>query len=127
MTLTLLESDRPRTFSSKLAEYVQKPARLKPSILKDQVKTSRIPSGGTRIDFAVRQGSPFPIIYSVLARANNDRGSFEEMIDYDHIGPFSTDDWVLEIRGWQADSVVLQIGIEPFEIKVDDVTVRSRQ
>lgn len=124
MTLVLIESDRPRTLSSKLAEYVQKPARPKLVFLKDQIKTSRIPSGGKRVEFAIRQGSPFPIIYSVLARANNDRGLFEQLIDYDHIGPFSTDDWVLEILGWEPDTVVLRLGIEPFEFQTDEVTIR---
>lgn len=119
----LRESDAPRTLASKLAEWVQKPARPKPFILKDQIRASRIPSGGRRVDFAIRQGSPFPIIYSVLARATDSRGQFEEVIDYDHIGPFSTDDWVLEIRDWLPDQIIIKVGLEPFEFEMDRVSI----
>lgn len=123
MAMMLRESDSPRTFASKLAEYVQKPAWPTPKFLKDQIRVSRMPNGGRRLDFAVRQGSPFPLIYNITARASNER-LFEELVDFDHIGPFSTDDWVLEITNWTPEIVVLRVGVEPLEIQTDQVTIR---
>lgn len=123
MAMMLRESDSPRTFASKLAEYVQKPAWPTPKFLKDQIRVSRMPNGGRRLDFAVRQGSPFPLIYTITACAENE-GLFEELVDFDHIGPFSTDDWVLEITDWTPEIVVLKVGIEPFEFQTDMVRVK---
>jgi hypothetical protein len=123
MAMMLRESDSPRTFASKIAEYVQKPAWPTPKFLKDQVKVSPMPNGGRRLDFAIRQGTPFPIIYNITARAENDQ-HFEELVDFDHVGPFSTDDWVLEITGWTPEIVVLKVGIEPFEFQTDEVRVK---
>lgn len=122
MAMTLRESDAPRGFSSKVAEYVQKPAWPTPKFLKDQIRVTTPPDGGMRIDFAVRSGSPLPYLYAVRARA--ERGDlFEEVIDYDHIGPFSTDDWVLEITRWHPAQLKLAVGIEPFEIRTDRVVL----
>ncbi len=123
MAMMLRESDSPRTFASKLAEYVQKPAWPTPKFLKDQIRVSPMPNGGRRLDFAVRQGSPFPLIYTITACAEN-AGLFEELVDFDHIGPFSTDDWVLEITDWTPEIVVLKVGIEPFEFQTDMVRVK---
>ena len=61
--LALRESDAPRTLSSKLVEYVQKPAFPSLRFLKDGVKVSAIPGGGRRVDFSIRQGTPIPIVY----------------------------------------------------------------
>lgn len=121
MAMVLRESDRPRKFASKLAEFVQKPAAPTILFLKDQLRVEPMPTG-RRVVFAVRSGLPIPIIYTIFSRASDGRLS-EEMADYDHIGPFSTDDWVLEITGWKPDTVHLKLGIEPFEFFTDEVSV----
>ena len=123
--MLLRESDKPRTFESKVAEYVQKPAWPVPKILKDQIKVSNMLRGGRRVEFAIRQGAPMPFIYTVLARVEGGN-QFEELVDYDHIGPFSTDDWTLEITGWEPRQLTLRVGIEPFEIQTDRVVINLR-
>jgi hypothetical protein len=121
MAMVLRESDAPRSFSSKVAEYVQKPAWPGIKFLKDQIKVSDI-TNGKRVDFAIRQGTPFPLIYAITARAE-EAGMIDELVDYDHIGPFSTDDWVLEITEWRPKTVILKVGLEPFEILLDEASV----
>ena len=122
MAILLRESDAPRSFQSKIAEYVQKPAAPTIRFLKDQIKVEEVPGGGKRIRFALRSGLPIPLIYSVLIRAQGN-GLVDELIDYDHIAPFSTDDWVADISGFSPDSVHLEVGIEPFEIRTDRMDV----
>ena len=123
MTMILRESDNPRTFMSKFVEYVQKPAWPSLKFLKDNIRTSLIPDGGHRVEFEVRSGVIIPFIYTIQAVASNLQGLEEELVDYDHIGPLSTDGWVLEIRGWEPQELVLTLGIMPFEIRTDQAQI----
>lgn len=124
MALKIYESDIPRTFHSKLAEYVQKPAWPSLRFLKAQVRVTRGP-GRVRIDFAVRSGLPIPLIYAIWVEAYNTHEGemLERGYEYDHIGPLSTDDWTVEISEWVPSKVVLRVGIEPFEIGTDRVEI----
>ena len=121
MALKLYESDTPRTFQSKFTEYVQKPAWPSLRFLKDQVQVRDQPEG-TRIEFAVRSGLPVPLIYAIYVEALGSSQS-EKTYDYEHIGPFSTDDWVLEIREWEPERVEVRVGLEPFEVQTDSIEV----
>ena len=121
MALKLYESDSPRSFNSKLAEYTAKPAWPSIRFLKDQISVITQPSG-KRIEFAVRSGLPIPLVYTIYVEAM--RGDKSEKIHtYDHIGPISTDDWVLEIEEWEPEKVEMKVGIEPWEIGTDTVEV----
>ena len=113
MIIEIVENDTPRDVKTKLAEYLARPPQ---PVLRFYGKHNW---EGSTFKFSVRNGMPIPLMYGVYIIAGGDyRGAT------DHIGPFSTDNWKLEVDNTNLANVVIQLGLIPFEIKTDKVEVR---
>jgi len=120
MILQLVESDRPKTFLKKLAEYTASPPK---PILRFYGPIDKKSGMGKRhILFSVRNGVLLPLLYSVTIKVN-----YYGFTDYcrkdDHIGPFSVDDWRLTLENIEPGQLTIILGIVPFEITTDTMMV----
>lgn len=118
MILSLVESDRPRSFIEKIPEYLARPPK---PILRFYGGFRTEQSDGKRhILFAVRNGLPLPLVYGIYVK-----GTYDSLTDYiektDHIGPFSTDDWRLTLDNDRATEIEIRVGLVPVEIQTDRV------
>lgn len=116
MILELVESDKPKALSEKLAEYLARPPL---PVLKFYGDFSTEVSDGKRhILFAVRNGLPLPLFYGIYVRSQYN--SFADYIEkIDHIGPFSTDNWRLTLNTAGPATIEIVAGLVPFEITTD--------
>jgi hypothetical protein len=113
--LLLRESDTPKSIGEKIAEYFARPPQ---PILRFYHEFTVSSGDGKRVlHFAVRNGLPLPLLYGIYVTAGNE---YTEKTD--HIGPWSTDDWALEITN-SGTLVDLRVGIIPFEILTDKARV----
>ena len=116
MILQLVEIDKPKTLGEKIAEYASSPPK---PVFKfyGPIRTETGPAK-KYILFAVRNGTPLPLLYSITAEAK-----YNGFTDYcrkdDHIGPFSTDNWRLTIETVGPAQLKLVAGLVPFEIETD--------
>lgn len=120
--ILLRESDRPKSPSEKLAEYLARPPL--PILRFYGDFSSEVGNGKKHVLFAVRNGLPVPLLYGVYVRAKYN--SFADYIEKtDHIGPFSTDDWRLSLDTVESAMVEIVVGLVPFEILTDraEITV----
>ena len=115
--LLLRESDRPKSLGEKIAEYVAKPPQ---PVLRFYGDFSTEGADGRRVlHFAVRNGLPLPLLYGIYVTAN---GEYLEKTD--HIGPFSIDNWRLDMET-KVDSLVdIRVSLLPFEILTDKARVK---
>ena len=114
--ILLRESDRPKSLGEKIAEYVARPPQ---PILRFYGDFSTEGSDGRRVlHFAVRNGLPLPLLYGIYVGANS-----EYLEKTDHIGPFSTDNWILETESKGESQVDIRVGLLPFEILTDKARV----
>ena len=114
--LLLRESDRPKSLGEKIAEYVARPPL---PVLRFYGDFSNEGADGRRaLHFAVRNGLPLPLLYGIYVKAD---GEYIEKTD--HIGPFSIDDWILDMENKAESQVDIRVGILPFEILTDKVKV----
>jgi len=116
MILALVESDKYRSLSEKLAEYLARPPQ--PVLKFYNGFSTEITDGGRHILFAVRNGLPVPLLYGIYTKA-----TYNEATDYlsktDHIGPFSSDNWRLTLDTTGPAQVEIRVGLVPFEIVTD--------
>ncbi len=115
--ILLRESDRPKSFGEKIAEYMARPPQ---PILRFYGDFSTEVSDGKRhLLFAVRNGLPLPLLYGIYVRAQ-----YNSFVDYiektDHIGTFSIDDWRLTLDTTEPAVVEILVGLLPFEILLDE-------
>ena len=114
--LLLKESDRPKSLGEKIAEYVAMPPQ---PILRFYGNFSTEGADGRRVlHFAVRNGLPLPLFYGIYVKTD---GEYLEKTD--HIGPFSIDDWLLDMESKGESQVDIRVGILPFEILTDKARV----
>ena len=118
--ILLRESDRPKSFGEKLAEYLARPPQ---PILRFYGDFKTEESDDKRhLLFAVRNGLPLPLIYGIYVRAE-----YNSSVDYiektDHIGAFSTDDWRLTFEILGPAQLEIRVGLVPFEILTDRVEI----
>ncbi len=110
--ILLRESDRPKSLGEKIAEYVARPPQ---PILRFYGDFSTEASDGRRVlHFAVRNGLPLPLFYGIYVEANA-----EYIEKTDHIGPFSIDNWILDMENKAESLVDIRVGLLPFEILTD--------
>jgi len=110
--ILLRETDRPKSLGEKIAEYVARPPQ---PILRFYGNFSTEGSDGRRVlHFAVRNGLPLPLLYGIYVKAD---GEYLEKTD--HIGPFSIDDWILDMESNGESQVDIRVGVLPFEILTD--------
>lgn len=116
MILELIESDSPKTFGEKVAEYTASPP--KPILKFYGSARKEVAMAKRNIFFSVRNGTPLPLLYSITAEA-----IYNRFHDYcrktDHIGPFSVDDWRLTLDNIEPAQLKLIVGLVPFEIETD--------
>lgn len=114
--ILLKESDRPKSFAEKISEYLASPPQ---PVLKFYGDFSTETANGKRhLHFAVRNGVPLPLLYGIHARASYN--SFADYIEKtDHIGPFSTDNWMLTLDTTRTTVIEIRVGLVPFEIQTD--------
>ena len=111
--ILLRESDRPKSLGEKIAEYMARPPQ---PILRFYGDFS---SDGRRVlHFAVRNGLPLPLFYGIYVQANA-----EYIEKTDHIGPFSIDNWILDMENKAESQVDIRVGVLPFEILTDKARV----
>jgi len=118
--ILLRESDKPKTFGEKLAEYLARPPL---PILRFYGDFKVEESDDKRhILLAVRNGLPLPLLYGIYVRAK-----YNSSVDYiektDHIGPFSIDDWRLTLDTVEPAAVEIVVGLIPLEIMTDQAEV----
>lgn len=114
--IILRESDRPKSFGEKIAEYMARPPQ--PILRFYGDFGTEVSNGGKHLLFAVRNGLPLPLLYGIYVQVSHD--SFSEYIEKtDHIGPFSIDDWRLTLDTTEPAEVEIRVGILPFEILTD--------
>lgn len=114
--ILLRESDKPKSLGEKIAEYVSRPPL---PILRFYGDFSTEGANGRRVlHFAVRNGLPLPLFYGIYIEAD---GEYIEKPD--HIGPFSIDDWILDMESKGESQVNIRIGVLPFEILTDKARV----
>ena len=114
--ILLKESDRPKSFGEKLAEYLARPPlpilRFYGDFKIEEADDKR------HILLAVRNGLPLPLFYGIYVRAEyNSSADYIEKTD--HIGTFSVDDWRLTLNTLEPAVVEIRVGIVPFEILTD--------
>ena len=110
--ILLRESDRPKSLGEKIAEYVARPPQ---PIIRFYGDFSTEASDGRRVlHFAVRNGLPLPLFYGIYVEAD---GEYLEKTD--HIGPFSIDNWMLDMKNKAESLVEIRVGLLPFEILTD--------
>jgi len=118
--LLLKESDRPKTFGEKIAEYVARPPL--PILRFYGDFSTELANGGRHIHFAVRNGLPLPLLYGIYVEATYN--GFTDYIEKaDHIGPLSTDDWRLTLDNTKPAEVGIRLGILPLEIFTDRASI----
>jgi len=118
--ILLRESDRPKSFGEKLAEYLARPPlpilRFYGDFKVEEASDKR------HILFAVRNGLPLPLFYGIYVRAE-----YNSSVDYiektDHIGTFSIDDWRLTLDTLEPAQIELRVGLVPFEILTDKAKI----
>jgi len=118
--ILLKESDRPKSFGEKLAEYLASPPfpilRFYGDFKVEESDDKR------HILLAVRNGLPLPLLYGIYIRAK-----YDSSVDYiektDHIGPFSVDDWRLTLDTLEPAVVEIVVGLVPLEILTDRAQV----
>jgi hypothetical protein len=66
----------------------------------------------------VRNGLPLPLLYGIYVEANA-----EYIEKTDHIGPFSIDNWILDMESKGESKVDIRVGLLPFEILTDKARV----
>lgn len=117
--LLLKESDRPKSFGEKVAEFLARPPQPILRFYGDIAK-----SGGVsrHVSFSVRNGLPLPLFYGIYVETSHDSRS-EYIEKTDHIGPFSVDDWRLTIESVTLADVEIRVGVLPFEILTDQVKI----
>ncbi len=114
--ILLRESDRPKSLGEKIAEYMARPPR---PILRFYGDFSTEASDGRKLlHFAVRNGLPLPLFYGIYVESNA-----EYLEKTDHIGPFSIDDWILDMESKGESQVDIRVGVLPFEILTDKARV----
>ena len=114
--ILLRESDRPKSLGEKIAEYVARPPR---PILRFYGNFSTDGADGRRVlHFAMRNGLPLPLFYGIYVEAD---GEYLEKTD--HIGPWSIDNWILDMENKAESQVDIRVGILPFEILTDKARV----
>jgi hypothetical protein len=119
--ILLRESDVPKSFSEKVAEYLARPPQ---PILKFYGGFSTEVSDGKRhLLFAVRNGLPLPLLYGIYVRAQYNSSLADYIEKTDHIGPFSIDDWRLTLDTTAQAVIQIVVGIIPFEIETDRAEV----
>ena len=111
MIVDLIESDVPRTFKYKLAEYLARPPQ---PVLRFYGLHSW---EGNALKFQVRNGLPLPVLYGIYVEAD---GDYREVTD--HIGPFSTDRWKV-VFDQRPSKASIKLGLVPFEIQADKLEV----
>jgi len=114
--ILLRESDRPKSFGEKLAEYLARPPQ---PILRFYGDFKTEESDDKRhLLFAVRNGLPLPLLYGIYVRAE-----YNSSVDYiektDHIGTFSIDNWRLTLDTLEPAVVEMRVGLIPLEIMTD--------
>ena len=110
--ILLRESDRPKSLGEKIAEYMAKPPQ---PILRFYGDFSTEGSDGRRVlHVAVRNGLPLPLFYGIYVEANS-----EYIEKNDHIGPWSIDNWILDMESKGESQVDIRVGVLPFEILTD--------
>jgi hypothetical protein len=119
--ILLRESDRPKSLGEKIAEFLARPPQ---PILRFYGDFSTEGANGRRVlHFAVRNGIPLPLFYGIYVEANA-----EYLEKTDHIGPFSIDNWILDMES-EADPdreslVDIRVGLLPFEILTDKARLK---
>ena len=120
MILSLIESDKPKSLGEKVAEFLAKPPQ--PILRFYGDFSTEVTDGERHILFAVRNGLPLPLLYSIYAEA-----SYDALADYlsktDHIGPFSVDNWQLTLDTVAPAQVEVRVGLVPWEILLDKASV----
>ena len=115
--LLLRESDRPKSMGEKIAEYVARPPQ---PVLRFYGDFSTEGANDRRVlHFAVRNGLPLPLLYGIYVEAN---GEYIEKTD--HIGPFSIDNWILDMENREETQVDIRVGLLPFELLTDKARLR---
>lgn len=116
MILQLVESDKPKTVSEKIAELMARPPQPVLRFFGDF--GTEVANSKRHIIFAVRNGVPLPLFYGIYVMT-----SYNSLVDYiektDHIGPFSIDDWRLTLDTAGSAQIEIRVGILPFEILTD--------
>lgn len=114
--ILLRESDKPKSLSEKISEYLARPPQ--PVLRFHGDFATEVTNGKRHILFAVRNGLPLPLLYGIYAKA-----SYDSFIDYiektDHIGPWSVDDWRLTLDTTEPAQIELRVGLIPVEIVTD--------
>ncbi|GAI88825.1 unnamed protein product, partial [marine sediment metagenome] len=118
--LLLKEVDKPKSLGEKISEYLARPPQ---PILKFYGDFStELTNGKKHLLFAVRNGLPLPLLYSIHAEARHE--PFTEYIaKADHIGPFSTDDWRLTLDTTDPAVIEIRVGLIPLEIMTDKAQI----
>ena len=120
MILELVESDVPKSLGEKIAELLSRPPMPVLRFYGDF--STEVSDGKRHLLFAVRNGLPFPLIYGIYVRISYN--SFTDYIEKtDHIGPFSIDDWRLDLDTVQPAQVEIRVGLIPFEILTDKAQI----
>ena len=114
--ILLREVDRPKTLGEKISEYLAKPPQPVLRFYGDFATETA--DGKRHLHFAVRNGTPLPLLYGIYVKAGADY-----IEKSDHIGPFSTDNWRLTIDNIQPTVVEIRLGLVPVEILTDRVQI----
>jgi hypothetical protein len=118
--ILLRESDRPKSFGEKIAEYMARPPQ--PILRFYGDFSTEVSNGGKHLLFAVRNGLPLPLFYGIYIQVLHD--SFSEYIEKaDHIGPFSIDNWRLTLDTTEPAVVEILVGLLPFEVLLDKAQI----
>ena len=110
--ILLREVDRPKPLGEKISEYLAKPPQPVLRFYGDF--STETADGGKHLHFAVRNGTPLPLLYGIYTKANA-----EYLEKTDHIGPFSIDNWRLTLDTIQPTVVEIRLGLVPVEILTD--------
>lgn len=114
--ILLKEVDKPKSLGEKISEFAARPPQ---PILRFYGDFSTEEADGKKhLHFAVRNGLPLPLLYSIYIKANA-----EYIERTDHIGPFSTDDWRLTLDTTVPAVIEIRVGLVPFEILTDRVKI----
>ena len=114
--ILLREVDRPKTFGEKVAEYLSRPPQ--PILRFYGDFSTEIANGKTLLRFAVRNGTPLPLLYGIYVKADA-----EYIEKTDHVGPFCIDNWRLTLDNYQPLGVEIRLGLVPVEILTDRVQI----
>jgi len=119
LILELIEVDRPKDISGKIAEYLAKPPQ---PILRFYGDFSSEANSERHVLFAVRNGLPLPLLYGIYAEAR-----YNSFTDYaektDHIGPIGVDDRRLTLDTTRPAQIEIRVGLIPFEIMTDKAQI----